>query len=271
MTPSRPAVLQLEKNYNDFYAAVGAAALILGIAVTAILTLGGGLQELLGLFATLGLFWLLLVTVIGLNNRRVVEGERRDAESLFTGAAWATWQWSVADWQQELRQRQQEHEKRVRFQRLTPWLGGIAGIIIGGSALLPVVVAGDDMPPQIRAFVIGLAIFFALLAVALSVVGAGRERRKWEVKLEAAQQLTAPWISFGPYGFYHQADGHTSLRKLGGIGFSKKKRVITFYIKYALPRGGSMLHSVPVSIPEPGMAEAEALVDRYRTERNLRD
>jgi len=167
VTPRRPAVLHLEKNYNDFYSAVGAAALILGIAITAILTLGGGVQELLGLLATLGLFWLLLVTVIGLNNRRIVERERRDAESLFTGAAWAVWQWSIADWQQELRQRQQDHEKRVRFQRFTPWLGGIAGIIIGGSALLPAVIAGDEMPPSIRTFVIGLAIFFALLAFAL--------------------------------------------------------------------------------------------------------
>ncbi|MBN8591088.1 MAG: hypothetical protein J0M33_04990 [Anaerolineae bacterium] len=271
MTPRRPAVLHLEKNYNDFYSAVGAAALILGIAITAILTLGGGVQELLGLLATLGLFWLLLVTVIGLNNRRIVERERRDAESLFTGAAWAVWQWSIADWQQELRQRQQDHEKRVRFQRFTPWLGGIAGIIIGGSALLPAVIAGDEMPPSIRTFVIGLAIFFALLAVALSVVGAGRERRKWEAKLEAARQLTVPWICFGPYGFYHQVDGHTSLRNLGGISFSKKKQVISFYIKYALPRGGSMLHAVPVTIPESGVAEADALVERYRTERSLRD
>ncbi len=271
MTPSRPAVLQLEKNYNDFYSAVGAAALILGIAVTAILTLGGGVQELLGLLVTLGVFWLLLVTVIGLNNRRVVERERRDAESLFTGAAWATWQWSVADWQQELRQRQQEHDKRVRFQRFTPWLGGIAGIIIGGCALLPAVVAGDEMPPPIRTFVIGLAIFFALLAVALSVVGAGRERRKCETKLADAKQVPAPWICFGPYGFYHQTDGHTSLRKLGSVRFSRTKQVITFYVKHALPRGGSMLHPVSVTIPASGVAEADALVDRYRTERNLRD
>jgi len=32
-----------------------------------------------------------------------------------------------------------------------------------------------------------------------------------------------------------------------------------------------MLHPVPVMIPESGVADADALVERYRAERNLRD
>jgi hypothetical protein len=267
---TKPEQLQLEKNYNDFYGVLGAASLILGIAVAAIFLLGGGMEALIGLFATLGVFWLLLITVIGLNNRRLVERERRDAESLFAGSVWAVWQWSPADWQRDLGQRRETHAKRLRFQRFMPWIGGAASLIIGGSALLPVLVSGESMPENLRAFVIGLAIFFAALAFLLSVVSANRERHKWRLRLQQAEQLAAPWICFGPYGVYHQVDGHVSLRNLGNISLSKKEQVITFYIKHPLPKGGSVLHPFPVRIPEPHLTDASTLVARYRSERGLR-
>ncbi|MBL8155427.1 MAG: hypothetical protein JNM70_14680 [Anaerolineae bacterium] len=272
MFNTAPEPIRIQSNFHQFYAAMGAAGTIMGIAVAGVLFMGGGAQELLALFAFLGSFWLLLILITGWNDRRKVRRERADAQSLFEGAGWSQWRWSPEGWKEEVAKRRSEYERTMRFQRFVPVIGAVASLIIGGCALLPVVIGGEQIEPRARVFIIVLAVFFTVLSFLLSVVGAGRERRKWQRRLERSEQAMAPWICFGPYGFYHEVDGHTSLRDLGDVRLTQKGRLLTFYTKHNLGRAssGSYLHPIPLPVPEAHVEDAPPLVRRYREERKLK-
>lgn len=268
-----PDPLRIQSNFNQFYAALGAAGTIMGIAVAAVLFMGGGAQELLALFAFLGSFWLLLILVTGWNDRRKVRRERADARALFEGSAWAQWRWSPEEWKGEAANRRAEYERMIRFQRFAPVIGAVASLIIGGCALLPAALGGEQMEERARVFIIALAVFFTVLSFLLSVVGAGRERRKWQRRLERSEQVVAPRVVFGPYGFYHEVDGHTSLRDLGNVTLTKKGHTLTFYTKHGMGRGlfsSTYLHPIPVTVPEAHVEDGAALVKRYVTEHKLK-
>ncbi len=265
----QPEELRLENSYKSFYSTLGAAATIIGIASVGVLVMGGGLTELAAAWVGLGSIWLVMALVIGLNNRRLVQRERRDAETLFEGDCWARWQWSADEWQRELAQRRVDLEKHLRFQRFAPWIGGVAGLVIGGCFLFIAFVAGEAMPAPARTFMMGLGLFFACLSVGLSLSGARRERYKWQSRLERAEQAATPRIWLGPYGFYHETDGHTTLRNLTAVSFSSRKQQLAFQIKHPGPKGSTLYQTVPLPVPEAHTADAAALVTRYRTERQL--
>lgn len=265
-----PDELRLETNYNQLYGVLGAAGLMLGIAISAVLAFAGT-EELGWTILILGTLWGLGVLVIGGANHLKVLRERRDARSLFEGGAWTEWRWSPADWARELDKRRADHARRMRFQRFAPWLGLVAGLIIGGCALLPVFVGGTAFPAQFRPFIFGLAAFFAVLSFVLSVSGAARERRKWERRLAHAERVASPWVRFGLNGFYHEVDGHTSLRSLDAVRWSAKKGELTFVTRHRGPRGSSFGFGIPLAVPEAHLGEASALASRYRSERGLND
>lgn len=273
MFNSAPEPLRIQANFNPFYAALGAAGTIMGIAVAGVLFMGGGAQELLALFAFLGSFWLLLILVTGWNDRRKIRRERADAQALFEGSAWAQWRWSPEEWKGEVASRRAEYERMIRFQRFMPVIGAVASLIIGGCTLLPLILGGEQIEARARTFIIVLAAFFTVLSFLLSVVGAGRERRKWQRRLERSEQAVAPWLVFGPFGCYHEVDGHTGLRDLGNVTLTKKGRVLTFYTKHNLGRAssGNYLHPIPLPVPEAHVEDAPALVKRYREERKLKN
>jgi hypothetical protein len=261
--------LLLQSNYNGFTSTLGAAGLMLGIAIAGVLFGGGGLTELGWTLVFLGGFWGILVLIFGAGDWLRVRRERADALALFSGGAWAEWRWSMAEWGAELARRRDLHARQVRFQRYTPLLGIVAGLIIGGCALLPVIFGGTEIPAQARTFIIGLAIFFFCLSVILSVSGVWRERRRWEHFLARAESLAAPAIRFGPNGYYHEADGHTSLRRLDGVSYSAKKAELAFFIRHSGPRGSSFRMPVTIPVPAAHAGEAAALAARYRAERGL--
>ncbi|MBW4436463.1 MAG: hypothetical protein KME04_04975 [Pleurocapsa minor GSE-CHR-MK-17-07R] len=265
-----PEELRLETNYNQLYGVLGAAGLMMGIALVAVLSFAG-LEELVWTILILGTLWGLGVLVIGGANHLKVLRERRAARSLFEGGAWTEWRWSPADWARELDKRRADHARRMRFQRFAPWLGAVAGLIIGGCALLPMFFGGVDFPAELRPFIFGLAAFFAVLSFVLSVSGAARERRKWARRLEHAESVASPWVRFGLYGFYHEVDGHTDLRDLDDVRWSAKKSELTFVRRHAGPRGSSFGFGVALPVPETHHADASALASRYRSERGLND
>ncbi len=272
MFNTAPEPLHIQSNFNQFYAALGAAGTILGIAVAGVLFMGGGAQELLALIAFLGSFWLLLILITGWSAHRKVHREQADAQSLFEGAGWMQWRWSPEGWKEEVASRRSEYARMIRFQRFVPVIGAVASLIIGGCALLPVVIGGEQIEPRARVLIIALAVFFTVLSFLLSVVGAGRERWKWQRRLERSEQAAAPWICFGPYGFYHEVDGHTSLRDLGDVKLTQKGRLLTFYTRHRLGRtsSGSYLHPIPLPVPEAHVEDARALANRYREECQLK-
>mgnify|MGYP005844654017 CR=1 FL=1 len=266
--PSAP--LRLEASHNNFYAALGAAALMIGIAVAAVVILGGDGEQLLWTLIIFGGIWGVILLFSGVHSWNTVRRERRDAESLFTGEAWAIWRWSLEEWGRELESRRRDFEQRERWQRRAPLLGGIAGIIIGGCLLIPIAASGEEMPPVMQNFIIALAIFFFCLSVILSISGALRERRRWQGMLDRAAAHPAPRVWFGPYGYYHETDGHTPLRRLENVSVDHKKRRLVFTREYTGSRG--VTYALPTSLPVPAahMDDAEALAQRYRSERGLR-
>lgn len=263
-----PTPLRLQTNYNSFYSALGAGALMLGIALAAVLYVGGDREQIAWTVIIIGGIWGLIILVLGLSNRYTVERERRDARALFAGDAWATWRWSVGEWQAVLNVRREELEKRQRIGRFAPLVGGIAAVVIGGTPIV-MALAVPDIPAQVREFMIALGVFFAILAIALSVVGTLRERRKWERHYERASRIAAPWVLLGAQGFYHETDGHTSLRNLTDVSLTRDGGMLTFQIRHPGPRGTS--YTLPVNLPVPAThrEEAKALVKRYREERRL--
>ncbi|MBK8020201.1 MAG: hypothetical protein IPK19_01955 [Chloroflexi bacterium] len=257
--------VKIQASYTQTTAALGAAALILGIATAATLLFGDGdPQALLALFATLGVVWLLIVGVIGLNDWRLVRRERRDAEALLAGDSWAEWRWSPEEWRREIEQQRADLEKWKVFQRKwAPVMTGIATVAVAGTLAAIVLIAGDDMPANLRGFMFGLAGFLALLVIALSVGGLQRERRKRERRLERSEAAPAPRIRFGEYGLYHEVDGHTSLRNLHHVTFSAKQNQMAFHIRHEGPAGSSRTHPTHLPVPEAHLDDAPALARRY--------
>jgi hypothetical protein len=270
MQTTSPDDLRIEANYHQLYAAIGAALTMLAIASLALWWMGGDLLQVAGLLASFGGIWGLIITLIGLKAHHEIRRDRADAESLFAGAAWADWQWSPSEWREQIALRRAEVEQQLRFQRFAPWIGVIAGVVIGGSILALAVIGGDAMPSEVRGFLVVLAIGFACLSVLITLSGVWRERRKWRARLARAEAAIAPRLRFGPYGFYHDADGHTSLRRLHNVGFSRQHNALTFQLRYATSRGGTIYHTINTPVPAAHAADAEALVRRYRSERQLR-
>jgi hypothetical protein len=268
ITPA-PANLRLQSNYNQLYSALGAAIFILGIATVAVLVMSGGMQELVGLAMTLGVVWFGLVLIFGVTNRRRVKQERDDALALFEEGAWAEWRYTPDEWQQEIGKRRRDLDARIAWQQKMRWVGYVAAVVIVICALLPAIIAGDQMPPQARNFIFLLAGFLGFFTVVLSAVGVPRDRRKWEQNLARAEQVSAPWVRFGPYGFYHEIDGHTILRQVKQVNASSNRDSLTFQIKHGGPRGSTILHPVSLPVPQAHQAELPALVSRYRRERKL--
>jgi hypothetical protein len=271
MMTTPPANLRLQSNYNQLYSALGAAIFILGIATVAVLVMSSGMQELVGLALTLGVVWFVLVLIFGVTNQRRVKQERADAMALFDEGAWAEWRYSPVEWQQEVEQRRRTLHERIAWQQKMRWVGYVAAVVIVICALIPVLMAGDQMPPQARNFIFLLAGFLGFFTIVLSAVGVPRDRRKWEQNLARAEQVSAPWVRFGPYGFYHEVDGHTILRNVQQVSAVSERDMLTFQIKHGGPRGSTILHPVSLPVPQAHQSELSALVSRYRRERNLRE
>lgn len=263
-----PDPLRLQTSYNSFYSALGAGALMLGIALAAVLRMGGDAEQITWTLIIIGGIWGVIILALGLSNRYTVERERRDARALFEGDAWATWRWSMEDWGRELEARRADLEKRSRVSRFTPIIGGIAAVAIGGTPIA-MALAIPDIPDEVRQFMIALGIFFGVLAIALSVVGVVRERRRWQARMERASAVAAPWVRFGAYGLYHETDGHTSLRNMTDVTVARDGRSLIFQIKHPGPRGTSYTLPLVVPIPPTQREDAQTLVARYRDERKL--
>lgn len=258
-----PNPLRVQTNYNSFYSALGAGALMLGIALTAVLRMGGDAEQIGWTILTIGGIWGIIILALGLSNRYTVERERRDARSLFQGEAWATWRWSMEDWGRELEARRTEMEQRSRLSRFTPIIGGIAAAVIGGTPIV-LALAVEDIPADVRQFMIALGIFFGVLAIILSISGVMRERRRWQARMERASAVPAPWVRFGAHGLYHETDGHTWLRNMTDVSLARDVRSLIFQIRYSGSRGVSYTLPLVVPIPAVQREDAEALVKRYR-------
>lgn len=276
-TPSRPEPLLLQANFNQALSTIGAGAILLGIASVAVVLFSDDVaQALVALFLFMGSFWAALILIMGLNDGRLLRRERADASRLFEGEAWHQWRWTLDEWRAELAQRRALYEQQTRWQKRAPLLGAVAGIIIGACALLPVFFGGEEIEPRFRDFIIGIAIFFGVLAFILSVIGARREGAKNQRRMERSEALSMPWVVLGAQGFYHEADGHTSLRALDRVRFDKKNNTLIFYLRHRAGRnswGGSMsyLQDIHLPVPTEQLDAIPALVKRYRTERRLDD
>jgi hypothetical protein len=267
---STPTPLRLENNYTPLYAALGAGVMMTGIAIFALVRMGGDAEQLGWLLLIFGGLWGFIIAALGITNHLKVTKERHDAESLFADDQWAEWRYTMAEWQQELTARQADLERRKRFGRFAPIMGTIAAVVIGGTILMIAWISGDDMPAEVRQFLVVLAVFFALLTFGLSISGTMREQRKWRDRLERASQVAAPWVRLGAYGFYHETDGHTTLRSLHSVDLSKDGAALRFLQKHPGPRGSTLYKEVLLPIPAQHGEDAQALVARYRRERSLR-
>ncbi len=264
-----PDPLRLQTNYNQFYSALGAGALMLGIALAAVLRMGGDASQVAWTVILFGGIWGVIILVLGVNNRYAVERERRDARALFEGDAWATWRWSMEAWGRELEARRADLEKRARFSRFTPIIGGIAAVVIGGTPIGMALLI-PDVPAKVREFMIVLGILFGVLAIVLSASGVVRERQRWQARIERAAQVAAPWVRFGEFGIYHETDGHTTLRHATEVSLARDGDALVFQIRHPGPRGTSYTLPLAVPIPAGHRDDAQALVARYRDERRLR-
>jgi hypothetical protein len=267
-----PDQVRLQTNYSQAYSTLGAAALMMGIVTLAIFMMGESLTTLAKAIAALGIIWLPLTLAFGLVNVYRVRRERRHAQALLSEDYWAEWQWSPDEWQQQLTERRADFEKwrEFRYRGAFGCMLVVSTVAIAGTPLFIALVSGDAMPSYARNFLFVLSAFFGLFSITLSLVGTWNERRKRQQQLERAELLTAPRVRLGPYGFYHEADGHTPLYNLSKVAFSPKKQDLTFYIRHSGPQGtGSFDFPTALPVPAAHIADARAIVQRYESEYGL--
>jgi hypothetical protein len=88
-------------------------------------------------------------------------------------------------------------------------------------------------------------------------------RSNRQARFRKRMQVESPCVYSGPMGMCHEADGYTSLDRLGGVDYIPSDSAITFQVYHRSERYGAFRLPVSVEVQRRREADAEALANRF--------
>jgi hypothetical protein len=188
--------------------------------------------------------------------------ERQDAQAVFDGTALAVWRYEPADWQAELARRRDVLAKYNKSAGcFMPLYYGML-LVFGAIPVGIVFYLGERIPSTLRSIFIMVA-FILGLGLLFNVFSKMRLDHKNNSKMAHAERFSAPWIVWGPHGFYHEVDGHLTLRRLWGARYEGGEMMVVSVI-IVRSRRGCLLKNHDIYVPAAHRHDAGVLADRYQ-------
>lgn len=256
---------------------------IYGLILIGAIWFGTSLPDLILPMGILAFFWIVTVGIVSVGAGFSAWRERSEITNLFAEPAWAAWQYSPQEWQQE-------YEARHRGDKMSA-RAGLSNLVVGPVVGGVLIAAGFFYVAEARPFLIFIGVLVGLAITALGFVNFFRGQMLAAKHLAEAQQTPSPYLIFGKMGLYHQGTGYQSLRNLSRIdilspnygnrmdqfmynSFNKlygdmNLPILRFHVWTGGGRGGRYRSQITVPIPERYQDGVRQLIERYNNERKM--